>query len=521
MLLPVREEAGLGSPPEPFYTNSSECINNVLKVKVDYKRTELTLFVDKLHQLVQDQQREVEKAVIGCGKYSLQSQYIELGVDQSKWFSMSKEQRKRHLKKLNEMPVTAIDYGPSTFHSLVTDDVASESLTDDLLSAPASSSTETVQRCMHSVSQPAQATMLSTKLSSLSSKLGLPTTAIDGIAKKAAEILSTSGAIVQAPGHSAEAKMVISHSGKRPHLVLPKRKSGGLTCDADCPQYKSAKLCSHTVATAEYNKQLDQFIASYSSIKKTPNLTKLATTDMPKGRGRKGSKGPVKRKPSVGIEKRIELNPQAAVSESTVGMEVHVSPSISTVNQPSLSAPVTVTIGASSFPGMFSPCTSTSFPAVLPGTPFGPSASPYPPPPCPPMFSAPYLSPPYMQPLPTPPSQCCGLDPTNRGANPFRVHFITGNISICNGCKGKYDKKLGPPNNICLQHEEWRTFTLPGSSEKQSRFGNVYYHCSVACVMAVWPTFIPSSVLVPMEVQSKLLPEHKHWLYVTFGVSVL
>ena len=29
MLLPVREEAGLGSPPDPFYTNSSECINNV------------------------------------------------------------------------------------------------------------------------------------------------------------------------------------------------------------------------------------------------------------------------------------------------------------------------------------------------------------------------------------------------------------------------------------------------------------------------------------------------------------
>ena len=45
MLSPVREEAGLGSPPEPFYTNSSKCINNVLKVKVDYERTELSLFV--------------------------------------------------------------------------------------------------------------------------------------------------------------------------------------------------------------------------------------------------------------------------------------------------------------------------------------------------------------------------------------------------------------------------------------------------------------------------------------------
>lgn len=114
MLLPVREEAGLGSPPEPFYTNSSECINNVLKVKVNYKRTELTVFVDKLHQLVQDQQREVEKALVGCGKYYLQSQYSELEIEQSKWYSMNKEQRKRWLKKLNEKRVATIECGSST-----------------------------------------------------------------------------------------------------------------------------------------------------------------------------------------------------------------------------------------------------------------------------------------------------------------------------------------------------------------------------------------------------------------------
>ena len=182
MLLPVREEADLESPPEPFYTNSSECINNVLKVKVDCKCTEL--------------------------------------------------------KKLNEMPITAVDHVSSTSHSVMTADIAS--LTDDppeLPSTAASSSAASVQRCLQPVSQPVQADMLSTKLASISDKLGLPTTVIDGIAKKAADILSTDGAIVQASGHSAEAKMVISRSGKRPHLVLPKRKSGGLTCDEDCPQY--------------------------------------------------------------------------------------------------------------------------------------------------------------------------------------------------------------------------------------------------------------------------------------------
>ena len=110
--------------------------------------------------------------------------------------------------------------------------------------------------------------LLTTKLFVLSSKLGLPKDAIEGIAKKAVDILSTDGAITQVPGHSNDAKMVLSYSGKRPHLVLPKRKCSGMFCD-DCPQYKSAKLCSHIVAAAQYNGKLDSLIASYSTTKST------------------------------------------------------------------------------------------------------------------------------------------------------------------------------------------------------------------------------------------------------------
>lgn len=41
MLRHVREEAGLGCPPDAFYTNASECINGIIKVKMNYKRSEL------------------------------------------------------------------------------------------------------------------------------------------------------------------------------------------------------------------------------------------------------------------------------------------------------------------------------------------------------------------------------------------------------------------------------------------------------------------------------------------------
>ena len=35
MLYSIREQAGLGSPPEPFYTNAVESKNNILKQHLD------------------------------------------------------------------------------------------------------------------------------------------------------------------------------------------------------------------------------------------------------------------------------------------------------------------------------------------------------------------------------------------------------------------------------------------------------------------------------------------------------
>ena len=120
---------------------------------------------------------------------------------------------------------------------------------------------------------PPNTSLLTTKLSILSSNLELHEDAIEGIAKKAVDTLGTDGAITQVPGHSNDAKMVLRYSGKRPRLILPKRKCSGMFCDDDCAQYK---YTPHTVAAAQYNGKLDSLIASYSTTKSTPNLTELA-----------------------------------------------------------------------------------------------------------------------------------------------------------------------------------------------------------------------------------------------------
>lgn len=436
MLRSVREEAGLGSPPEQFFTNASECVNSIIKVKVQYKSSELSQFVVKLRELCDEQEREIERAILRRGKYK------QLEVNEGKWFSMSQDQRVKHIKKVGETLVSSVSNPEAIAFS-----------SDITLTPSVGSDTQSISNALMPVA----------------SRVGLPTAAIEAISRKAAEILKTADGIVPAPGHGSNAVMVLSKSGKMPHLVTVK-KNGGMVCDKDCPQYQSAGLCSHVVAAAKYRKEFEKFVESYTKVTRRPNVTKLVTANMPKGRGKKGGKAPAKRKPPLPIENRCKFSvPQHAYAEI---------PSLASATS---TATVTLSPAIDISPSLH--FMQSSYYPTYP--PYSPSAS---------AFGTHY---------------------------PFRVHFVVGNISVCHGCKGHYRKELGPPHDLCIQHEEWRTFSGPGHSASptpQSRFGNVYYHVNVACVCAVWPAFIPSTLVVPPTLQASLKTEHKELLYSQFGV---
>jgi hypothetical protein len=100
LLRPVREQAGLGCPPELFTTNASESVNALLKNKVDYKRNELPDFLKKLKEVIDEQDEEVSRAVIGKGKYEIQPGFKQLEKSEAEWFSMREEARKHHLRKV-------------------------------------------------------------------------------------------------------------------------------------------------------------------------------------------------------------------------------------------------------------------------------------------------------------------------------------------------------------------------------------------------------------------------------------
>ena len=60
MLRSVREKAGLGSPPAPYYTNEVESMNKLLKEEVSYTSSQLPDFVEKMRSLFKQQKSEIQ-----------------------------------------------------------------------------------------------------------------------------------------------------------------------------------------------------------------------------------------------------------------------------------------------------------------------------------------------------------------------------------------------------------------------------------------------------------------------------
>lgn len=94
----------------------------------------------------------------------------------------------------------------------------------------------------------------------------------------------------------------------------------------------------------------------------------------------------------------------------------------------------------------------------------------------------------------------------------FKLWFISGNISKCAGCNNKYDKPPIPPYNLCVQHKEWRRFTLAAGRELQSKFAPAYYHLSVICIRKNWPLFEAYEFIISDDIKSKMTQQHWNFL---------
>ena len=130
-----------------------------------------------------------------------------------------------------------------------------------------------VHRCQHwhsefpSASQECstiEESPLSVSVNSFCNQVVVQEHILDAIWRKAAELLKEAGSIVEAPGGTGF--LVKSNSHPCPHHVTLK-KSGQYCCDSECPNWQSLCICSHSVAAAEKEGDLEPFIEWYKQSK--------------------------------------------------------------------------------------------------------------------------------------------------------------------------------------------------------------------------------------------------------------
>ena len=560
-----RQRAGLGDPPSQFTTNASESMNALIKMKMDYKKHELPVFLDKLKEVIDEQERELERAVLDRGKYQFSTEYQYLVKKQNDWFmKMSCGQREAHLKKVAKVDLHKKASGTSRKSHLsslssrqyIEDDSAASQSTAGLCHMPAHGHSmtecqlvddgkvgnapslmsfhqeqtkrdkptcsrrlfESQQQPLRDVHSPVQTSPslashqhaissisqtqsvihssssdghLSVAICDFSESVITPIEVIKAIWRKAYELLQEPNSISSAPGQGDNARMVRSYSGTRPHLVTRKR-SGQYVCDDKCPNWQSLAICAHSVAAAEHNHELLPFVRWFTKAKKVPNITKLATTEMPAGRGRKGSRAPPKKRPKMQPESRIPFSVQGEHSQTkaTSSTSQSISNSSRVENICQGTATVTMSIGSADIVDTPGNLIMTTGQVNI----HSPTEVTY--------HNMPSIPP------PPPLIRCASTSPD---ASPFTLAFITGNIRVCRGCRQRYPKPALAPLNLCVRHQEWQEFAGP-SGDPQTRYGNVYYHCNIPCIRARWPQFSSSMLHIPPTMLVQMLPVHTQYL---------
>jgi len=386
--------------------------------------------------------------------------------------------------------------------------------------------------------------------------LSVPQGIVDGIWKKASELLSTPGAIGFAPGLAPQARTVISKTHSGFHTVVP-GKGGRFSCD-NCPNYKSLGICSHTVAVAEVNHVLPQFIACLNKGKGVrPNLTKLLTSDMPAGRGRKGNQAPRKRKTSVGVTNAVEVLPtlpgvSSSAAASMLPLITHSSPSATPWSSPldlpspfSLPPPTMQNVSAETYSGnvIANFCGTSATPPPLYSLP---SSVCLPPPTLQSVSTQSYSGNMYnttvipalshvhdvgarQQRNPPPPPLVrvtSPISPTSQteANDSFSVVFLGNRVKKCYGCTQEFARKangtlLDPPHDIVIRHADHREYYSGGEKKLTKQKQNTYFHPCISCVRSKCPNFAADQ-LDMSAVAGKLTSVHLSYLQNHFGLTL-
>ena len=274
MLKKRRIAAGLGNPPDPFYTNDVESQNNVIKHQMNYRPQELPDFISSMKKMVDNQKKEIERAAAGIGEYRLVEDYKHLATETRKFVQMSEKQREKLIRAIFTVPLNDLE------------DISPKEITEECMQ----------QLPSHETSQ------------NFLRRLPIPVYLADKVWDESTKMLASEGCICPSPGCSNKMEWLVQSCDARrksPYFVEC-RKNGQIICEQSCGVYKSSKLCVHTVTVARRNNVLSQYLRWLLKQKAgTLNLSKLAAVDMPTGSGKKKSGRKASEKKSTSVVKAI------------------------------------------------------------------------------------------------------------------------------------------------------------------------------------------------------------------------
>ena len=466
MLRSVRCEAGLGDPPAEYTNNDPESCNFMIKHGLHFEAKKPHEFVTQIKHIIETQFRNEDRAVFGKGPFKVRPDFAKSLPDESKWGRMTLEQRKKVLKKFEDMDMDCMPL---------------DTLQDD--ENTTTSSRSQADSCPH-LSVPLNGVKIQT----------IPAPILASMYQKANQLLSKPDHVVPKPGAS-NGSFIVAGSSDTIHVVTP-GKGGSLTCDRSCIHRKT-KLCEHILAVAEKKGSLNELLLWYKRSKAGPKITEMALSSGPKNAGKK----PSARKKS-NFKKPVVTNLVDVLDNSHGTINI---PASSSDTQP------TATSMTSAF--------LEPQPAAMSSSNWIPFAGQF--------VQQPRWTGPH-HPGVSPAHQIGGAYPQPPTVNKiplllFTLKWVAGTtISRCYGC----DRVIpNPPTQIpddlvlvCRGMRRYRDRTT-GQIQVSDRPQNIHFHMRLACVVEKCGNFSKEMLVVPNEFIPLLRREHFHQLLQEFAWS--
>ena len=514
----IRSMCGLGYPPDVYDQNANECINSVLRRQKDASgKRNLTIpeFIKLTRTVVARQRTEEELAFIGIGDLVMDEMYADHVIPETTFYRKSQEQKKAAIKKFNNLPVKSTPSDRTQDSSL---GLLSVSLED-------------------------------------SGVIRVPFNILKEMFKRAA-CLVKDRFIVAAPGISDNPDRYVASSepSSPPYVVKRKHNQRHGTfyeCCDRCIRFSTFNICSHTLAVAENDGKLSEFLRVYKgNDQNLPRISGLLQADLPTGRGKKATKATQRRKGSrkkTNETKVVEDYAQGSqtarvpavttsMGTSTIGLANRI-PGLPSSGGPNLSSSQAhttypaaqarveergqvplVTGPAVQWGGLQQANNNTVFPPMhqvnparitvpegrVGGRPAAECGGPQT-----------YFNPALFHPVPQVVSGRAAAKPTEGSFHVQLLSLCNPNVRKCYGCaqalkvRGQNDLLFipPPPYDMVLVTVMRRQYMHEG----QVRFSdpsNVYFHCKTQCVRNVQPSFVPVLVQIPPHIRPHLQDVH-------------